>query len=151
MELHIEQGPILDREQIPIGIVNAITGLTWYEITIQGEVNYAGTTPTLMRHDAGLTAARIITFPREIAISLGENQRATCVAISFSPNAINVIPDKAILSVDLRNSDKTLLRGTEHQLLKFLRKCVRQDGVHIDIRLLAHISQNPVTQMFLQP
>jgi len=139
LELHIEQGPVLDREQVSIGVVEAITGIVWYEITIQGEANHAGTTPISMRQDAGLTAARIITYLREIANLLGENQRATCGAISFFPNAINVIPEKATLSIDLRNPDKTTLEEAEQRLLDFLEKCTHQDNVQIETQRLARV------------
>ncbi len=139
LELHIEQGPVLDREERSIGVVEAITGISWYEVTIQGEANHAGTTPTYMRRDAGLTAARIIAYLREIANSLGENQRATCGAISFSPNAINVIPEKATLSIDLRNPDKALLEEAEKRLLTFLEEIAKQDHVQIETRQLARV------------
>lgn len=139
LELHIEQGPVLDREERSIGVVEAITGISWYEVTIQGEANHAGTTPTYMRRDAGLTAARIIAYLRDIANSLGENQRATCGAISFSPNAINVIPEKATLSIDLRNPNKILLEEAEKRLLTFLEKVAKQDHVQIETRQLARV------------
>ena len=139
VELHIEQGPVLDREQIPVGVVEAITGIAWYEITIQGEANHAGTTPTSMRRDAGLTAARVITYLREISNSLGENQRATCGRISFSPNVINVIPEKAVLSVDLRNSNERVLKEAEQRLQQFLHECAHQDDVHFETKLLARV------------
>ena len=139
LELHIEQGPVLDREQISIGIVEAITGISWYEVTIQGEANHAGTTPTYMRRDAGLAAARIITYLREIADTMGENQRATCGAISFSPNAINVIPEKATLSIDLRNPDKIILEEAEQRLLAFLEECAEQGNVQIEAQQLARV------------
>jgi len=139
VELHIEQGPVLDQEQIPVGVVEAITGISWYEVTIRGEANHAGTTPTFMRHDAGLTAARVIMYLREIADVLGENQRATCGVISFSPNAINVIPNKAALSIDLRNSDDTILKDSENRLLQFLQECAHRDDVQVETNNLIRV------------
>jgi len=139
VELHIEQGPVLDREKVPIGVVEAITGIAWYEVTIQGEANHAGTTPTYMRRDAGLTAAHVITHLRETANALGENQRATCGAISFSPNAINVIPEKAVLSIDLRNADGATLKEAEERLHKFLKDRAQLDDVQIETRLLSRV------------
>ena len=62
IELHIEQGPILDRENIRIGAVEDLQGIAWYEITVTGHQNHAGTTPTHMRYDAGLAAAKINVF-----------------------------------------------------------------------------------------
>jgi N-carbamoyl-L-amino-acid hydrolase len=139
LEMHIEQGPVLDREKFQIGVVGAITGISWHEATVRGEANHAGTTPTYMRRDAGLTAARIITYLREIADTLGENQRATCGMISFSPNAINVIPSEAVLSIDLRNSDETILRESDRLLEEYLKKLAREDGTTIQTRPLAWV------------
>jgi N-carbamoyl-L-amino-acid hydrolase len=139
LELHIEQGPLLDMARIPIGVVDAVVGITWLEVTVTGAANHAGTTPTDLRHDAGLTAAKIITHLREIATSLGGNQRATCGMISFQPNAINVIPGKAVFTVDLRNSDGKALKQAEAMLLAYAKKVESEDGVSVDIRALEHV------------
>jgi N-carbamoyl-L-amino-acid hydrolase len=140
LELHIEQGPILDRTGITIGVVEAITGISWYKITIRGEANHVGTTPTSMRHDAGLAAAKIITQLREIANSLGENQRATCGSISFYPNTINVIPATVVMTVDMRNPDLLKLNEAEKQLENFLEICQQEDGVGISSYSLARVT-----------
>jgi N-carbamoyl-L-amino-acid hydrolase len=139
LELHIEQGPLLDASRLPIGVVEAVVGITWLEITVTGAANHAGTTPTNLRHDAGLTAAKIISYLREIAISLSGNQRATCGMILFQPNAINVIPGKAIFTVDLRNSDGETLKQAEAMLVVYIKKAEVEDGVRIDIRALEHV------------
>jgi N-carbamoyl-L-amino-acid hydrolase len=139
LELHIEQGPVLDREKIQIGAVEAITGISWHEVTVTGEANHAGTTPIYMRRDAGLTAAHIITYMREIANTLGANQRATCGMISFSPNAINVIPAEAVLSIDLRNSDESILKHADLLLEDYLKKIAQEDGTLIKTRRLAWV------------
>lgn len=70
VELHIEQGPILDKEQIDIGVVTGVQGISWQEFTLRGVSNHAGTTPMSMRRDAGLAAAKIAVFARELALSL---------------------------------------------------------------------------------
>lgn len=139
LELHIEQGPLLDMARIPIGVVDAVVGITWLEVTVMGAANHAGTTPTDLRHDAGLTAAKMITHLREIATSLGGNQRATCGMISFQPNAINVIPGKAVFTVDLRNSDGKALKQAEAMLLAYAKKVESEDGLSVDIRALEHV------------
>ncbi len=139
VEYHIEQGPVLDQQQITVGVVTGITGISWQEVTIEGQANHAGTTPTAMRHDAGLAAARVIVYLRELANSLGENQRATCGTIAFLPNAINVIPAKAVFSVDLRNSDESVLMEAELRLGDFLKRVEGEDGVSINTVQLARI------------
>ncbi len=115
LELHIEQGPVLDQANIPLGVVETVTGITWLEVTVTGAANHAGTTPTDQRRDAGLAAAKMIAALREIATTIGGKQRATCGMIAFEPNAINVIPGKAVFTVDLRNSDgEALIQAEKH-------------------------------------
>lgn len=139
LELHIEQGPLLEIQHLPIGVVDAVVGITWLEVTVNGAANHAGTTPMDMRHDAGLAAAKIIMHLREIATSLGGNQRATCGMIQFQPNAINVIPSKATFTVDLRNSDGDALKQAEAMLLDYVKKIEAEDGVTIEVRALEHV------------
>jgi len=139
LELHIEQGPLLDLNRVPIGAVDAVVGITWLEITVSGAANHAGTTPMNMRRDAGLAAAKIVAHLREIATSLGGNQRATCRMMQFLPNAINVIPSKAVFTVDLRNSDNDALQKAEAMLVEFVKSVEAEDGVSIEVRALEHV------------
>jgi N-carbamoyl-L-amino-acid hydrolase len=139
LELHIEQGPVLAQTNAPVGVVDTVTGITWLEVTATGAANHAGTTPSDLRRDAGLAAAKLIESLREIAVSIGGNQRATCGMIAFEPNAINVIPGKAVLTVDLRNSDgEALIRAKEH-LYARAKEIESSDGVNITIRALEHV------------
>jgi N-carbamoyl-L-amino-acid hydrolase len=139
LELHIEQGPVLDQQNIPIGVVETVTGITWLEVSVIGTANHAGTTPVGLRRDAGLAAAKLIESLREIAISIGGNQRATCGMIAFEPNAINVIPGKSVLSVDLRNSNGAALIRAEELLYARAKEIEASDGVSIFIRALEHV------------
>ncbi len=139
LELHIEQGPVLDRESFSVGIVEAITGISWQEINIYGEANHAGTTPISMRKDAGLAAAQVIIRLREIATSLGENQRATCGMLTLIPNATNVIPEQAILTVDMRNPDAATLKQAEDLLKNYLKNLEEKDDLKIEIHSLARV------------
>lgn len=139
VELHIEQGPLLDRERLPIGVVEAVVGITWLEVTVTGSANHAGTTPMDLRRDAGLAAAKIVAHLREIALSIGGDQRATCGMIAFEPNAINVIPGKAVLTVDLRNSDAGDLKQAEERLAAYAKEVEQSDDVNISIRPLEYV------------
>jgi N-carbamoyl-L-amino-acid hydrolase len=139
LELHIEQGPVLDQTNIPVGIVDAVTGITWLEVTVTGTANHAGTTPIDLRRDAGLAAAKMIASIREIATAIGGQQRATCGMIAFEPNAINVIPGKAVFTVDLRNSDGEALIKAEEHLYARAKEIESSGGVTISIRALEHV------------
>lgn len=142
-ELHIEQGPILDKEKINIGVVTGVQGISWTEYTFEGESNHAGTTPIAMRHDAGLAALKIGAYAREIANTMGGNQVATVGFISFKPNLINVIPNHATITVDLRNTDNELLKHAEKMMLNYVQKTASEDGVKFSSRSLARFE--PVT------
>jgi len=137
LELHIEQGPVLEAEGISIGAVEDLQGISWQEITINGVANHAGTTPTRLRHDAGLAAARINTFLRDQLASTSASTVATVGSIEFQPNVINVIPSQATLTVDLRDPDEARLKSAEAQLEEYLEKLAQQEAVTISIRRLA--------------
>ncbi len=138
LELHIEQGPVLEQEGLTIGAVEHVTGITWLEATVTGAANHAGTTPIALRRDAGLVSAKIIQYLRQLALDLGGDQRATCGILRFEPNVINVIPGRAVLTIDLRNSDENVLQEAERRLRAYLADLSRQEGVEIDVRLLSY-------------
>ncbi len=129
LELHIEQGPIMDVDGIKIGAVDTLQGIHWQRVTIRGAANHAGTTPTRLRHDAGLAAARVNVFLRETVERSGGV--ATVGTIEFKPNAVNVIPNEAVFTVDLRNPNKEKLDHDEELLAEYLRKLEETDGVEI--------------------
>lgn len=137
LELHIEQGPVLEAEGISIGVVEDLQGISWQEITIGGVANHAGTTPTRLRHDAGLAAARINTFLRDQLASASTSTVATVGSIEYRPNVINVIPSQAILTVDIRDPDEACLKSAETRLNEFVKQLAQQEAVTISIRHLA--------------
>ena len=137
VELHIEQGPILDAEGGTIGAVENVQGISWQEVNISGESNHAGTTPMRLRHDAGYCAAAIGTFLRRLARELGGNQVCTMGAVTLHPNLINVIAARATVTVDLRNTDEAALQEAENRLAAFLLQLGQDEGVLIETRRLA--------------
>ncbi|MDZ5448739.1 Zn-dependent hydrolase [Labrys sp. ZIDIC5] len=137
LELHIEQGPVLEREGRAIGAVETLQGISWQRITIEGVANHAGTTPMSLRHDAGHAAARVITFLRERAVAANTSSVATVGSLRFEPNAINVIPARATFTVDLRDPDEMRLREAEGALASFLDVLARSEGVTVSVERLA--------------
>ena len=137
IELHIEQGPILDRESGLLGAVENLQGISWQEVTIRGVSNHAGTTPMQLRRDAGYCAARVGVFVRELAKRMGASQVGTVGSIRLTPNLINVIPNQAVVSVDLRNTDDALLSAAERELNAFLEALAREEAVTLETRTLA--------------
>ena len=136
IELHIEQGPILDIEGISVGAVENLQGISWQKVTITGEQNHAGTTPTYLRKDAGVADAKVCLYLRERAVTTGKTL-ATVGTIAFEPNAVNVIPSKATFTVDLRNPDCDALKDEEARLQDFLRELENNDGVTVECERLS--------------
>ncbi|HEJ2566256.1 Zn-dependent hydrolase [Pseudomonas aeruginosa] len=136
LELHIEQGPILEAENTLIGVVENLQGISWQQVTVLGNANHAGTTPTRLRHDAGYVASAVVAELRQIARDSGGTTLATVGCMSFEPNVINVIPRKAVFTVDLRDPDEELLVAAEKRLEKFLAVIAEEEGVRISTEQL---------------
>ncbi|HLO13118.1 MAG TPA: Zn-dependent hydrolase [Pseudoneobacillus sp.] len=111
LELHIEQGPILEEKNIPIGVVEAIVGLTQLEVTVKGQAGHAGTTPMDRRSDALVAAAKMIAQLPELAIGEGEGTVITTGRLNVFPNGANVIPDKTVFTVDLRSGKEANIQN----------------------------------------
>ncbi len=137
LELHVEQGPVLEAEGFHIGAVEGVQGISWTEFTVLGVSNHAGTTPMRMRHDAGYVACAIANHARQIAREMGGNQVATVGAIDLSPNLVNVIAYKAVFTVDLRNTDEAALQVAEQHLHRFANEVACAEGVTLSSRQLA--------------
>ncbi|MBY2999571.1 Zn-dependent hydrolase [Rhizobium leguminosarum] len=137
IELHIEQGPVLEREGIPVGAVEDLQGISWQRVTITGDANHAGTTPISMRRDAGHAAARVVIFLRERAKASNTPTVATVGCMRFEPDVINVIPSRATFTVDLRDPDEDRLREDETALTNFLEILSTEEQVGISVERLA--------------
>jgi beta-ureidopropionase / N-carbamoyl-L-amino-acid hydrolase len=143
VELHIEQGPVLEAENVRFGAVTGVQGISWQELTIIGQSNHAGTTPMGLRHDPGYVAARIAVFVRELALLMGHPHVGTVGQIKLHPNLINVVAASAIMTVDLRNTDEQKLVDSERRLVQYLEHIAEEEGVTITSRKLARFE--PVT------
>jgi len=143
VELHVEQGPALEAENITIGAVERVQGISWSEYTIKGVSNHAGTTPMRMRNDAGYAAVAVACEVRRLAARMGGDQVGTVGALNLKPNLVNVVPNEAVLTVDLRNTDEGLLRHAEAQLSAFVDTLSAEEGVEISSRRLARFEPVP--------
>lgn len=137
VELHIEQGPVLNREGIAIGVVENLQGISWHKVTLIGTANHAGTTPIGMRADAGYGAARIVTYLRDRASASPSPMVATVGCLTFEPNAVNVIPSRATLTIDMRDPFEDRLSEEEAALTEFLDRMAEEEGLSISIELMA--------------
>jgi N-carbamoyl-L-amino-acid hydrolase len=137
VELHIEQGPVLEQQGVTIGAVTGVQGISWREVTINGQSNHAGTTPMGLRHDPAYVAAAVAVFMRQLATRYGGNQVCTVGKIDLHPNLVNVVPASAVLTLDVRNTDEGLLRKAESEIDEYLARLADEEGVSVSVRTLA--------------
>jgi beta-ureidopropionase / N-carbamoyl-L-amino-acid hydrolase len=145
LECHIEQGPVLARADLTVGVVTGVQGISWQEITISGRAAHAGTTPTELRADAGLAAAQIIVALRKMVDSGGYGQlRATVGHLAVHPDLTNIVPARAQLTVDLRNPDDEQMARVEADLAGYLAGLQgSQPGLTLTTRRMARTSYVP--------
>ena len=137
VELHVEQGPVLEAEGQTIGAVTGVQGICWQEFVVEGQSNHAGTTPMNMRHDAGYAAARIAVAVREIVGDLGGNQVGTVGSLRLHPDLVNVVAARATLTVDLRNTDAEILRVARVRLAAAIEQIAADEQVTITGKVTA--------------
>lgn len=130
VEIHIEQGPILENEKIDIGAVTKVQGIYWTEFKILGRAAHAGTTPITLREDAGLVAARLTSFVREKAEELGG--AGTVGITEVSPNLINVVPEKVRLTTDLRHPQKEKLEELQNAIDQKIEELCKTEGTRFE-------------------
>lgn len=144
LELHIEQGPVLEQRAIPIGVVDGITGLFKWEITLQGQANHAGTTPMHMRRDAFQGLARFAADINDILAREGaENSKATIGKVSLWPGSPNVVPGSCVFSLEVRDTDQKILEHLKSVFEKALKECAAACGLEITIAQLSDIQATP--------
>ncbi len=140
VELHIEQGPILEDEGVTIGVVESVQGISWTELTIEGRSAHAGTTPMRLRRDAGFVAAAIAVFARRLALELDGAQVATVGRMEVRPDLVNVVANKAVVTVDLRNTDDEILVEAERRLAAEVARLAAAEEVTVTTRTLARFA-----------
>ena len=134
LELHIEQGGTLDTEKINIGVVEGIVGINWWDVTIEGFANHAGTTAMNNRQDALLAAAKFIEAVNRIVTSVPGRQVGTVGRINALPGAPNVIPGKVVLSLELRDLDATKINMLFDQIQAEAQKIAADSKTKFDFK-----------------
>ena len=137
VELHVEQGPVLETDGVTIGAVTGVQGISWTEVTVTGQSNHAGTTPMHLRKDPGVVAVRTAAFVRELADDLGAPQVATVGRMELHPNLVNVVPASATFTIDLRHTDNAVLVEAEQRTHAFLAAAAADEGCTVETRSLA--------------
>jgi N-carbamoyl-L-amino-acid hydrolase len=133
-ELHIEQGPILEAEDITIGVVTGAQGQRWYEIELFGRSAHAGTTPMKHRLDALLGLSRVVEAVNELGLAQGEEGRATVGWVNVFPNSRNVVPGRVLFSVEFRHPDEAVLETLDGQLRNAVSEIAEAIGLQHSLK-----------------
>jgi allantoate deiminase len=135
LELHVEQGGILENEGLDLAVVTAITGITRWDVTVTGEANHAGTTPMSLRRDALAGVAEMVSGVETAALNAGPPVVATVGRLSVTPDQINVIPGKVTFTVELRTPDRGQQLLAQAAIERSLAETAAARGLEIDVVL----------------
>lgn len=152
IELHIEQGPILEKESKDIGIVEFIVGINEFRVTISGKADHAGTTPMDMRSDAVLAASKIISKTGEYAMAENNGTVVTVGVLEVKPGAANIVAKEAVFTVDIRSKSKESIESVKAKIIKDLEKITKETATSFEISEMLNASpveMNPsIVEMF---
>ncbi len=146
VELHIEQGRVLENENLPAGVVTGIAGPVWLRFSIEGETGHAGATPMSLRRDALAAAAEIMGLIEAEASSAGTSV-GTVGQLSLEPGGINIIPGQVEFSLDLRDIDGEVRDGVETRILEGAKEICRRRGVELEIEPLQRLAPAPCSEL----
>lgn len=133
VELHIEQGPVLERENVPIGVVTAVQGTKWLEVIFSGEAAHAGTTPAEFRKDPMVAAAAAIAALQAQVMRADPQARLTVGRMHVKPGSINVIPSEVAFTVDIRHPDGEALAMLESRVRAECQQASARSGCKLTI------------------
>ncbi|MBB3948668.1 N-carbamoyl-L-amino-acid hydrolase [Rhizobium skierniewicense] len=133
LELHIEQGPTLEKENIPIGVVTGIQGTRWLEVTVTGQAAHAGTTQLTFRRDPMVAVASALHTLHSTIMPMDENARLTVGRIAAYPGSINAIPGSVTLTIDLRHPESDRLDAIEAEVLDVFKVSAAAQSCQIDL------------------
>jgi len=140
LELHIEQGPILDQMGFSVGVVDAIAGLFKWEVTLSGTPNHAGTTPMHMRNDALQALAEFATQIQRVLDENGsERSVATIGRVELSPGAANVVPGKVEFTLEVRDTERRVLDDLKNAFRRALSAVARRRNIMFEFTVLSEI------------
>jgi allantoate deiminase len=146
VELHIEQGRVLENEDLPAGVVTGIAGPVWLRFSIEGETGHAGATPMSLRRDALAAAAEIMGLIEAEASGTGTSV-GTVGQLSLEPGGINIIPGRVEFSLDLRDIDEEVRDGVETRILEGAKEICRRRGVELEIETLQRLAPAPCSEL----
>ncbi|GHE20521.1 M20 family metallo-hydrolase [Halomonas urumqiensis] len=138
LELHIEQGPVLESLGVPVCAVNGIQGVNWYEVEVTGQANHAGTTPPDARRDAMLGAHAFIGELRKLTEGRDDDLRFTIGKFSLAPDSVNTIAERARFTIDMRHPDQAMLDALDSEFLALAER--QWEGCEVSLKVTSQVA-----------
>jgi allantoate deiminase len=135
VELHVEQGGILENEGLDLALVTGIAGITRWDVTVTGEANHAGTTPMNLRRDAMAGVAEIVCAVEAAALNAGPPAVATVGRLNVFPGGINVVPGRVVFTIELRTPDRAQQLATAEAIEKAVSEIAAKRDLELDLQL----------------
>lgn len=150
VELHIEQGSVLETEKKSVAVVHSIVGQRRFTVEITGEANHAGTTPMGYRKDAVYAASQMIFDIITMAREIGDPLVTTVGKIEAQPNIVNVVPGKAVFTIDVRHTEKEAIVSFTEQLTKRINEISKEHGVETKIDMWMDAAPVPMDKKVVE-
>jgi N-carbamoyl-L-amino-acid hydrolase len=145
-EMHVEQGPFLERAGVPVAAVEGVFGFSWMNVTFEGQANHAGPTPMNMRHNAFVATADVTDAVRDITATEGTDLVGTVGSVNVWPNAINVIPETVEFTIDFRSYDDEVVDAAVERVRKEIAHAADREGLEFEIEETVRVDADPFDQ-----
>jgi len=142
-ELHVEQGPFLEQEGLPLAAVEGVFGFSWMNVAFEGTANHAGPTPMNMRADAMVGASDVTKAVRRITATEGTDLVGTVGSVDVWPNAINVIPERVEFTVDLRSYDNDVVERAVQRIRDEIETAAEREGLAYEFEEIMRVDADP--------
>jgi N-carbamoyl-L-amino-acid hydrolase len=145
-EAHIEQGPVLEDADVPIGVVTGALGQRWYDVVVTGQEAHAGPTPMRLRRDALQGATSLMQLVREVAMDEQPDGRGTVGYVQVHPNSRNVIPGRVLFTVDFRHADDAGLARMDARLRRACETLAAESGLGVEVQETVYFPPAPFAE-----
>ncbi|WP_306061774.1 Zn-dependent hydrolase [Natronococcus wangiae] len=142
-EVHVEQGPFLERADLSVGVVEGVFGFSWMNVSFEGQANHAGPTPMNMRHDAFVATADVTKAVREVTAAEGTDLVGTVGSVDVWPNAINVIPERVEFTLDFRSYDNAVVDAAVERIQSEIEWAAEREGLEYEFEEIMRVDADP--------
>jgi len=150
LELHVEQGPYLDEDDVGVGVVEGVYGFSWMKAAFEGSADHAGPTPMDLRHDALVATSDVVQAVRRLTATGGDDLVGTVGQVDVHPNSINVIPERVAFTVDVRSYDDAVVAAAVEQVEREIEWAAEREDVAWEFEEIMRINAEPFDETCIE-